>query len=74
MAAAQREYLACRQRFAALAGRVPAGEAWPPALTELRWLLEEYAVQLFAQDLRTQVPVSPKRIAAAEAAALAAIR
>ena len=59
---------------AALAGRVPAGEAWPPALTELRWLLEEYAVQLFAQDLRTQVPVSPKRIAAAEAAALAAIR
>ena len=74
VAAAQREYHSCRARLTALAARVPKGEAWPAALAELRWLVEEYGVQLFAQDLRTQVPVSAKRIATAEAAATAAIR
>ncbi|MDZ7825645.1 MAG: DUF3418 domain-containing protein [Gammaproteobacteria bacterium] len=29
---------------------------------ELRWLLEEYRVSLFAQPLGTRVPVSPKRL------------
>jgi ATP-dependent helicase HrpA len=33
-----------------------------PALTEYRWLLEEFRVSLFAQDLRTSVPVSEKRL------------
>ncbi len=74
VAAAQRDYHACRQRLAALVGKLPAGEPWPAPLVELRWLVEEYAVQLFAQDLRTQVPVSPKRLAAAEIAALEALR
>ena len=32
------------------------------ALTEYRWLLEEYRVSLFAQELKTAVPVSPKRL------------
>jgi ATP-dependent helicase HrpA len=40
-----------------------------PALTDLRWWLEEYAVSLFAQDLKTAVPVSAKRLAEAEVAA-----
>ena len=32
------------------------------ALEELRWLLEEYKVSLFAQELGTAHPVSPKRL------------
>lgn len=34
-----------------------------PQLIRYRWMLEEYRVQLFAQELRTAVPVSPKRLA-----------
>ncbi|MCM8594749.1 ATP-dependent RNA helicase HrpA [Accumulibacter sp.] len=33
-----------------------------PALEQFRWLLEELRVQLFAQELRTPVPVSSKRL------------
>ncbi|MCP3903240.1 MAG: ATP-dependent RNA helicase HrpA [Planctomycetes bacterium] len=33
-----------------------------PALDDFRWLVEEYRVSLFAQDLGTAVPVSPKRL------------
>ena len=72
-AAAQSDYRATRRRLAALIGRLAPGERWPAALAELRWQVEEYGVQLFAQELRTQLPVSAKRIAAAEAAAAAAL-
>ena len=35
----------------------------PAAKTEtFRWMLEEYRVQLFAQELGTAQPVSPKRL------------
>ncbi|MCU0934513.1 MAG: ATP-dependent RNA helicase HrpA [Gammaproteobacteria bacterium] len=34
-----------------------------PSLEELRWLLEELRVSLFAQDLKTAVPVSATRLA-----------
>ena len=34
----------------------------PPRLQELRWLLEELRVSLFAQELRTPMPVSIKRL------------
>ncbi|GIL06754.1 MAG: ATP-dependent helicase [Betaproteobacteria bacterium] len=34
-----------------------------PRLEEFRWLLEELRVSLFAQELRTPVPVSVKRLA-----------
>ena len=34
-----------------------------PALSELRWLIEELRVSTFAQELRTAEPVSPKRLA-----------
>jgi ATP-dependent helicase HrpA len=34
-----------------------------PRLEQFRWLLEELRVQLFAQELRTPVPVSAKRLA-----------
>ena len=33
-----------------------------PRLDQYRWLLEELRVQLFAQELRTSVPVSAKRL------------
>jgi ATP-dependent helicase HrpA len=33
-----------------------------PALEEYRWMLEELRVSLFAQELKTSVPVSPKRL------------
>jgi ATP-dependent helicase HrpA len=35
------------------------------ALNRLRWLIEEYRVSLFAQELGTAEPVSPKRVARA---------
>lgn len=37
-------------------------------LTELRWLIEEWRVSLFAQELKTAEPVSAKRLAKALAA------
>ena len=39
-----------------------------PALDEFRWLLEELRVALFAQELRTPMPVSVKRLEKAWAA------
>jgi ATP-dependent helicase HrpA len=32
------------------------------ALEELRWMIEEFKVSLFAQELKTAFPVSPKRL------------
>jgi ATP-dependent helicase HrpA len=40
----------------------------PVALAELRWLIEEWRVSLFAQELKTAEPVSVKRLARALAA------
>ncbi len=34
------------------------------ALTEFAWMIEEYKVSLFAQEIKTAFPVSPKRLAA----------
>ena len=42
------------------------------ALAEVRWMLEELRVSLFAQSIGTPRPVSPQRIRKALAAALAA--
>jgi len=33
-----------------------------PKLEEFRWLIEELRVSLFAQELRTPLPVSAKRL------------
>jgi ATP-dependent helicase HrpA len=32
------------------------------ALEEFRWMLEEYKISLFAQELKTAFPISPKRL------------
>jgi ATP-dependent helicase HrpA len=40
----------------------PHGAPWPDAVIEYRWLLEEFRVSLFAQQLGTVRPVSSKRL------------
>jgi ATP-dependent helicase HrpA len=35
----------------------------PPSLAQLRWMIEEYRVSLFAQELKTPMKVSDKRLA-----------
>ena len=47
-------------RARALEGAVPAVIA---QLEDLRWMVEELRVSLFAQSLGTKVPVSEERIA-----------
>ena len=49
----------CREALVELRAR----RGHDPALEELRWLLEELRVSLFAQEMRTAVPVSPTRLA-----------
>jgi ATP-dependent helicase HrpA len=39
-----------------------AGSGIDPQLEQFGWMLEELRVQLFAQTLRTPVPVSAKRL------------
>lgn len=36
--------------------------AWPDRYVEFRWMLEELRVSLFAQELKTAMPVSSKRL------------
>ena len=49
----------------AAAQRGPADPARDARLAEVRWMLEELRVSLFAQTLGTPQPVSPQRIRAA---------
>jgi ATP-dependent helicase HrpA len=50
------------------------GQGGPPEeVVLLRWMVEEYGVSLFAQDLRTSVPVSAKRLGRQLEAARAAL-
>ncbi len=58
MAVAQRAAQAYRETLAEL----PPGRRRDPDVTEIRWLLEELRVSLFAQTLGTRVPVSENRI------------
>ncbi len=51
-----------------------AGHHRPPALSRVRWMIEELRVSLFAQDLGTAYSVSEKRVRAALNEALAAAR
>jgi ATP-dependent helicase HrpA len=41
---------------------LPAGRAEPAELRRVRWMLEEYRVSLWAQQLGTPQPVSDTRI------------
>ncbi|WP_017595663.1 ATP-dependent RNA helicase HrpA [Nocardiopsis potens] len=51
-----------RQAVQRAVGSLPAGRAEDPDARELRWMLEEFRVSLFAQQLGTAYPVSEKRI------------
>ena len=50
------------QRYLDARRLLPPGEPEPAEWTSYRWLIEELRVSLFAQELRTSVPVSPKRL------------
>ncbi len=58
----QAEFAPYWQRYTtfATAGQKPSHDR--AALLEYRWLIEEFRVSLFAQELRTSVPVSAKRL------------
>jgi ATP-dependent helicase HrpA len=56
------------QRYRERADANRAAGRGEPALDEFRWLLEELAVSLFAQELKTPFPVSIKRVEKAWAA------
>jgi ATP-dependent helicase HrpA len=55
--------------YQATLGRLPPGRSPSPELAEVRWMLEELRVSLFAQTLGTPYPVSEKRILRVLAAA-----
>jgi ATP-dependent helicase HrpA len=50
------------QEYEALLNRLPPARRDEEAVRQIRWLLEELRVSLFAQQLGTRVPVSDKRI------------
>ena len=54
----------CEDAYAALCDAAPPGPL-PPVVEDVGWLLEELRVGLFAQGLRTKVPVSEKRVMSA---------
>jgi len=61
-ARAQAELAPLEQGWAREAAKQRRQGAPDPQLEQFRWLLEELRVQLFAQELRTPVPVSAKRL------------
>jgi ATP-dependent helicase HrpA len=62
----------CEDAYAELCDSAPPGRL-PEPIEEVGWLLEELRVSLFAQNLRTKVTVSEKRVLSAIAAARPAI-
>jgi len=58
------DVLGLEDRYAAIVSRCPPGPL-PTAVAGIGWLIEEFRVSVFAQPLRTIVPVSVKRISSA---------
>ncbi|WP_047519120.1 ATP-dependent RNA helicase HrpA [Microbacterium sp. ZOR0019] len=56
------EYERMANAFEDAGGTIPLRGDATPSLVEVRWLLEEYRVSVFAQRLGTAQPVSPQRI------------
>jgi len=48
--------------YVALVNQLPKRAKTPGQLTDIRWMIEELRVSLFAQTLGTQYPVSEKRV------------
>ena len=51
--------------YQALVNKLPKRSQIPSALLDIRWMIEELRVSLFAQTLGTQYPVSEKRVSQA---------
>ena len=51
------------RQYQTVAKRQAAERVWDPELQLYRWMLEEFRVSLFAQDLRTALPISIQRLA-----------
>ncbi|GAA3323386.1 ATP-dependent RNA helicase HrpA [Paeniglutamicibacter sulfureus] len=60
--------------YDAALGQLVAGVRTPAPLAAVKWMLEEYRVSLFAQELGTAYSVSPKRIRTAMREGLAAAK
>ncbi len=56
------EYERMAKAFEDAGGTIPLAADAAPALVEVRWLLEEYRISVFAQRLGTAQAVSPQRI------------
>ncbi|MGW8481637.1 ATP-dependent RNA helicase HrpA [Microbacterium sp. NPDC055903] len=56
------EYERMAKAFENAGGSIPLPPDASTSLTEVRWLLEEYRISVFAQRLGTAQPVSPQRI------------
>jgi ATP-dependent helicase HrpA len=56
------EFAPLRARWQRERARQAKSGTSDPRLEQFRWLLEELRVQLFAQELKTPVPVSVKRL------------
>ena len=59
------EVRAMQDEYDALLARVPVGRPVPEPVTDIRWMIEEFRVSLFAQGIGAAYPVSQKRILAA---------
>ena len=53
---------AVRAEYDAEVAALPPGRPVPPALADVRWMIEELRVSFFAQQIRTAYPVSEKRV------------
>jgi ATP-dependent helicase HrpA len=50
------------QEYRDVVAALPSGRREAPDVVEVRWLLEELRVSLFAQPMKTAVPVSDQRV------------
>jgi ATP-dependent helicase HrpA len=66
--------LPLQRDFDALLASVPAGRPVPSQVADIRWMLQELRISLFAQTLRTPQPVSEKRVRTALAAGRTAVQ
>jgi ATP-dependent helicase HrpA len=57
-----RTVLAVQREYEELLSQAPPGHPARAALDEIRWMIEEFRVSLFAQDLRAAYPVSQVRL------------
>ena len=50
-----------QSQYQELVSKLPTSLECYPEVLALNWMMQEYRVSLFAQDLRTSIPVSDKR-------------